>query len=636
MQSTGAALLLLAAFISLWLQCLALPAAATASPIASPSSAWQQLSQPSLPLPSSSHRTRHSVAAASAPRQLTIWNGQSYSAATFPVDGDSSSPVYAAVTRSPYVVAVHRRDSGADDSRNYTLPGQYMVMELVATTQRVVLRLEAEGQSYSSVHVLDAQHLTLLAAWDTPYPLVFAGINAAGDALLTTVPDSGELVAVHVMTGKRTAVYDGGLSSLQVADAALHPTDGRVVIANGSYPNAINVVVLSADNSVLLSWPVLPPGDHLVAGCSLDLTGRIVTVLVYAKDDERRYFYHQLLQYSLSSGQLRADRTFGSLDYTFSALSPAPYGLAALFLSDFGQLAAVDQDNNVFPLPGVTPILPRPSGLAVLEGPGRNRSVLVSVNVRLAVFELDADGGLIEQLIYEKKTASDQCRNYLDGSLLAVDQRNQIYAELCNGSVAQYDGNTRQLIAVSDVLVSLGFSALTAGPDDSIFFVDMNADSIVRQLQMTTGENRTVVHLPTDQHTVGLAYDHRNNSLWLVTEVGPILQLALGGAVLSNFSCPSSPSPSASRAGRGRCDAIALDLEHNRLVVSYLYIDVEVGFFILWLDMHSGAVVDSQLLPTARNRAALDFSLAVSHDGLTTYVADYETNNIFVYQQQQQ
>ena len=126
MNSIGASLLHCAAIIFVGLCCFTLPTVTATQ--------------------DASHRHGR-VSASLAAQDGSVWAGQSYSAATFPVDGNNSSPVYAAVRFSPYVVSVHRRDSGADNSKNYSIPLQYELEEMVATTDRVVLRLQGSNQS---------------------------------------------------------------------------------------------------------------------------------------------------------------------------------------------------------------------------------------------------------------------------------------------------------------------------------------------------------------------------------------------------------------------------------------------------------------------------------------------------------
>ena len=636
MNSIGWSLLYGAAIIFVGLCCLTLPTA-TATHEASHSSLWQQLRQLSPSHNSASHRHGR-LSTSLAAQDGSVWAGQSYSAAIFPVDGNNSSPVYASVEFSHYVVSVHRRDSGADDSRNYSIPLQYALEEMVATTDRVVLRLQGSNQSCSTIHVLDARQLTMLAAYDTDYVLAFAGINAAGDTLMTTtVPGGTQLVALDAVTGKSIAAYDGGLRSLQIGAAALHPTDGRMAIVNGSYPNAINVVILSANNSLLLSWPVVGPGNHVISGCGIDLSGRVVTVRIFGHNDQRDYLYWQLLQYDLSSGQLRSLRQFPVDDFNvYIGLSPAPYEMTALLVGEFGRLIVVDAENNALPLPGVTPVLTRPSGVVVLEGAGRDRSVLVTVNGRLGLLELDDHGGSVGAAWFYDNPTLSLCTNFFE-ALLTADERHRVYAEQCNGSIAQFDGNTRQLLAVTDILVAVGFQALTAGPDNSVFYVDEDASSVIRRVQMAGGGNQSVIQLPKGSEVWSLAYDHRNGTLWLIDQFGQILQLGAGGAVISNFSCPDSASPvvrsSYSDDSKGRCLSLVLDRTQNRLVLTYAYVDGNVSLFIVWLDMHSGALQDSQPLPSPRVWSLDDYRLAVSNDGRTTYVASWRTNEILIFQQ---
>ena len=379
-------------------------------------------SAPGFAVPASRQRLVHF--AEDAPQPFDWWHADAPGAIAF------SSGLLYLLSAASMVIEV-QPDSGAE-LRRIRLGAQWSADALYLSQDSIWL-LAADTQQTDSYAVLqlDTASGQLTNTVPLPYQPQLYGVDAAGTLLLTSVPDSGELVLLEAETGKQVAVFTGGSSALQVGAAALHPSGALLFVFD---LNSTALLCLNSSDGEV--WrAALPDGFYQVGGLSVDGEGEFLYLLWASMTD------YTFAQYESRSGLLVNSTRLDLMD------SPAPAALVSAGASpgdtwwsqlSTGNTLLTNHSGTRGFYAGKHPQLNLPSDIALYRG---GEFVFVAENLPFRILQLDREG----ELVWTSPSVDEFSLCMADPGRgpppsmpffsVAVDDSLRIYMPICNGTI---------------------------------------------------------------------------------------------------------------------------------------------------------------------------------------------------------
>ena len=310
-------------------------------------------------------------------------------------------------------------------------PPTLAVLNLVAsTTSLFALTYDTTSYLTHSITQLSLTHLTpirILSLGRSPslLPLHLLGVDPAGSTLALALHLSPAVTRIDVATGRTLPPLTGN-RSLQILGGAVDPLTGHVVIADRT---SLSVLALTQDNAT--AWATQLPPSY-TPDLSTCLASDAAGGYVYALFSTASPPCYSFTQYNLSTGAV-----VGEDCVDVEAITPqqqisagAAHG-EVWFVDVIGLSVNAEVSGRVSGFTvGQHPYLEDPAAIAVAGDGGVER---VYVGVGQGVAELDAAGALVGMLW----TENDHC-TYSMLADVAVDAVGNVYAPICNGTIAVF------------------------------------------------------------------------------------------------------------------------------------------------------------------------------------------------------
>ena len=199
------------------------------------------------------------------------------------------------------LVKVHSVSGAIEGNFTFDLGESYIADNNLVASNHSIFAL---GNEYLTE--LDAATLTVIHRLSAPTGNgMLLGANAAGTSLVWARFLGNEAVLLDAQTGNVTGKYTGG-QKLQVTAGALHPTNGRLLVADAS---SLSLLLINPDNTVGYTSPYLHPHSFCLS-LAVDDSGESAYGAFQPDDDifcePDHPFYYTLVHIDFSTGAIKA------------------------------------------------------------------------------------------------------------------------------------------------------------------------------------------------------------------------------------------------------------------------------------------------------------------------------------------
>ena len=343
---------------------------------------------------------------------------------------------------------------------------------------------------------------------------------------------------------------------------------------------------------------------HSFSGLTLDTNGsRLLTV---ASAGELPHVVFYILEFGTGDGALVSNYTVSANFFQPISLSPTNVS-GSLYVSDGANASITFFQPDAAPVTttaGPHPLLSEPTAVATLDG----QRLYVGTNSPSGFIALDAAGQWLGTVVEDAQNCNSAPFQSLavatDGSVLVPD---------CNGGVNIYTAvlDWQRTVHLGDGVQPR--SLATGQGLATVWAVDNNNATVVSQYDLKNGSVLSTLQGGSKSVFYGLDVDRQDGSVW-AADIGnsSIYHWDAAGSLLSVWGQTQPPVN------------LALDATNQRLLVT-----VPAPGTLLWLELHSDAVVQSFAFPAGQAATGV----AVTQDGQTVFATNFEAMTVYVFQQ---
>ena len=421
-----------------------------------------------------------------------------------------------------------------------------------------------------------------------------------------------------------TATLNGGSGHLSVRTAVLHPTNGNVLLVNGSHTNWS---VLCIDSTNRIVWRTLIEQPHPDIGdLTIDEKGEFL--YVQWQDFNKTSELYVITQYEVASGKLIRNGIVptdgnGMFEEITVACDSASVWFTQLASRRLARLQLDSGELHYIQI-GDIPLLYLPVSVAVLPDQAGVLVAQVGLGVGWGsysqVIQLDVRGRRVRDV----PPALGICASSagVPFQFVAVDASSRrVCVTQCNDTILVYDIDLTQQFSVA--LPKSQPRACYPAANDTMYITERSANRVLR-VDLHTGAVVSTLQGEGNTEFCGLSVDIRDGSVWVANTLGSVVHFASNGTLLSEWHFGNEDE-------RHAIYFLTVDLLHSRVIVTedmtLRGIIPGTSSHILWLDIETGAVVGNYTY------GPVSAGVAVSEDGRIVYAAQCLADEVLLFTQ---